>query len=304
MVANEPKYQRKLKNLVYRLGKLCPLKPESVSEGTELCRVLQGHDLLTTLGRLSKFGDDPLQIVREYQQASNSLVHIPEREGFYLSVKPPALGFDPEHAAAIAATALANGHGVHLDSHKFAETEPTLQLLDELLKRTHPANDSRRSWHFSLTLPSRWKRSSADARWAAQKGVRVRLVKGDFVGGPSDEVEPKQGFLDLVDQLAGQVAHLALATHDCQLARESIARCRKRGSTLQLECFFGRPASAMLALSRETGVPLGFYVPYGETLLVYVIRDLLTNPIKLLRRDSFELLGSQQTKLARITGAL
>ena len=60
----------------------------------------------------------------------------------------------------------------------------------------------------------------------------------------------------------------------------------------------------MLALAREAGVPAGFYVPYGDTLLIYVIRDLLTNPHKLLRRDSFELLGSQRAKLARITDAL
>ena len=304
MESEDPRYKKELKKMAYRLGMLCPLKPQSVSEGAELCRILQGHALLTTLGRLSKSGDDPAQIVHEYQQASNSLLSSPVPERFYLSLKPPALNFDPEFAAAIAATALTNGHGVHFDSHKFAETDATLRLLEEILKRKLPSGDSRRGWNFSLSIPSRWKRSAADARWAVERGVRVRLVKGDFGATAAEEVEPGRGFLDLVRQLAGAVPNLALATHDCALARESIAICQKAGSVPQLELFFGRPASDILALSRETGVPVGFYVPYGDTLLVYVIRDLLTNPLKLLRRDSFELLGSQQRKLARITGAL
>lgn len=301
---SDPPYKRVLKRMAYRLGGLCPLKPQSVREGTELCRILQGHELLTTLGRLSKSGDDPGQIVQEYQSASNSLLTSPARDRFYLSVKPPALNFDPEHAAAIAATALLNGHGVHFDSHKFAQTDATLELLEVLLKRDLPCGEGRRGWRFSLTLPSRWKRSVADARWAVANGVRVRLVKGDFEAGASLEVDPGRGLLELVDQLAGKVPGLALATHDCTLAREAIARGRKAGSSLQLELFFGRPASDMVALSRETGVPLGFYVPYGDTLLIYLIRDLLGNPGKLLRRDSLELFGRQKTKLARITEAL
>ena len=303
MDSSDPQYKILLKKMVYRLGKVYPIKPQSISEGAELCQALQGHDLFTTLGKLSKSGDDPTEIVREYQLASNSLLQSPVRGRFYLSVKPPALNFDPGHAESIATTALLNGHGVHFDSHKFAQADATLELLKELLRRKLPSNDSRRGWRFSLTLPSRWKRSVADARWAAENGVRVRVVKGDFAAGPGEELDPGRGFLELVEQLAGKVPDLALATHDCVLAREAIATCQKAGASVQLELFFGRPASAILALAREKGVSVGFYVPYGDTLLIYVIRDLLTNPHKLLRRDSFELFGSPTTKLARITGA-
>lgn len=304
MGVNDTGYRRQLKGLIYSLARLYAIRPKNILEGTELCRVLQGHNLPTTLGKLSKFGDDPSQIVCEYQLASNALVKSPARGRFYLSIKPPALNFNPEYVAAIAMTALQNGHGIHLDSHEFANADPTLRLLEDLLERNLPSNDTVRNWRYSLTLPSRWKRSIADARWAVEKGVRVRLVKGDFKAGPSDEVEPERGFLDLVDQLAGSVTDLALATHDCALAREAITRCRRKGSSVQLELFFGMPAGAMMALTRGMGVPLGFYVPYGDTLLVYVIHDLLTNPHKLLRRNSFEVLGRQETKMARIIGSL
>jgi proline dehydrogenase len=301
MESSDPAYKRLLKRCAYGLGKLYPIKPQNVGEGAELCRVLQGHDLLTTLGRLSKFGDDPVQIVNEYQTASTTLFNSPTPDGFYLSVKPPAIDFDPGYAAAIAASALLNGHGIHFDSHKFHQTDATLGLLQGLLTLNLPSDARQDRWRFSLSVPTRWKRSMSDARWAVENGVRIRLVKGDFAADLSEEVDSIRGFLNLVDQLAGKVPCLALATHDCVLAREAVARCKKAGTTVQLELFFGRPASAMLALSREMKVPAGFYVPYGDTLLVYVIKDLLTNPLKLLRRDSFEVLGSQKTKLTRIT---
>lgn len=297
-------YRRRLKQLIYSIGRLYAIEPRTSTDGTELCRVLQGYDIPTTLGKINKFGDDPAQIVLEYLLASNSLKGSATRGRFYLSIKPPALNFDPELAAIIAATALENGHGVHFDSHEFSQTDATLQLIEDLLERELPANTPAGSWRFSLTIPSRWKRSSADARWAARKGVRVRLVKGDFKADSSDELDPVHGFLSLVDQLAGEVSDLALATHDCSLAREAIARCSRAGSALQLELFFGMPARAMMALSKEAGVPLGFYVPYGDTLLVYLIRDWLANPHKLFRTDSFAVLGKQKTKLARIVESL
>ncbi|GFO70322.1 hypothetical protein GMLC_39010 [Geomonas limicola] len=292
------------KTVIYALGRLVPIQPQSVAQGAQLCRILQGHQFFTTLGRLSKAGDDPGQIVREYQAASRALKEDTPAERFYLSVKPPALRFVRDHAAAIAATALENGHGIHFDSHKFQETDATLQLLDELIGMRLPGPPGTSPWRYSLSLPTRWKRSREDARWAAQRGVRVRLVKGDFPGPADEELDPMEGCLELVDLVAGQVPELALASHDCALALDTVMHCRKTGTKVSLELFFGRPATAMLALGKDLGVPVGFYVPYGETLSVYLVRDLLANPLKLLRPDALEIFGTHQTKLARIARAL
>lgn len=301
---NEKGHRKQLKQLVYSLAKCYAIRPKNSSEAAHLCLTLGGHGVASTLGKLSKFGDDPAQIVAEYQLASNSFKNSSATDRFYLSVKPPALDFNPEYAQAIVATALRNGHGVHFDAHSFDSAGLTLELLEAVMQRNPAWNRSSDGWTFGLTLPSRWKRSRADARWAVAKGVRPRLVKGDFKADASDEVEPARGFLALVDQLAGEVAELAVATHDCALAREAVIRCKKAGSAVQLELFFGMPSGTMLALSRELEVPVRFYVPYGETLLIYVMRDLLTNPQKILRRSSYEVLGSVETKLARILGSL
>jgi proline dehydrogenase len=297
-------FRKQLKSLAYGLAKRYPIRPGNHLEAAEICRALHDHGIASTLGKLSKSGDDPAQIVREYQTASNSLKSAPGAGSFYLSLKPPALDFNSEYVAAIVGTAWRNGHSVHFDAHGASSADRTLRLLASAMERFPAKDGAVRGWSFGLTLPSRWKRSLADARWAASCGVRPRLVKGDFKAAPSDEVDPGKGFLALVELLAGEVSELAVATHDCALAREAVVRCRRVGTAVQLELFFGRPTGAMMALSRELQVPVRFYVPYGDTLLIYVIRDLLTNPQKILRPSSLEVLGSQETKLARIIAAL
>jgi len=301
---SEPVWQRHLKRLVYRLALHCPIGCRNSQDAAEICRVLCGHEVASTLGKLSKSGDDPAQIVRDYQLASHSHKCGTAADCFYLSVKPPALKFNAEYARAIVATALENGHNVHFDAHGIIFADPTLKLLEGVLQRYPVANDTLRSWQFGLTLPSRWKRSVADARWAVKKGVRPRLVKGDFRADASDEVEPGKGFLALVELLAGEVAELAVATHDCILAREAVTRCKRGGSAVQLELFFGMPSGSMMALARELEVPVRFYVPFGDTLLIYMIRDLLANPRKILRRSFPETVGSKEAKLARIIRSL
>lgn len=301
---NDPGWKQHLKRLVYRLATHYPIGCRNSLDAAEISRVLCGQEVASTLGKLSKFGEDPAQIVRDYQLASNSHKCGTATDCFYLSVKPPALNLNTKHAAAIVATALENLHSVHFDAHAITFADPTLRLLEEVMQRYPVSTDSKRNWHFGLTLPSRWKRSVADAGWAVKKGVRPRLVKGDFRADASDEVEPGKGFLALVDRLAGEVAELAVATHDCVLAREAVTRCKRAGSAVQLELFFGMPSGGMMALARELEVPVRFYVPFGDTLLIYMIRDLLTNPHKILRRSFPETVGSKEAKLARIIRSL
>jgi proline dehydrogenase len=299
------RYGKGLKRIVYGLGKLCPVSPKDLSEGLDVCRVLHGCGIPSTLGKFSKDGDDPAEIAHECRMASDALKSAPAGDRFYLSLKPPALNFDIEQAATIVFTALKNGHAVHFDSHDHVLADPTIRLLEQVMDRYVSRNDVAGNWRFGLTLPARWKRSVADAEWAAEKGVRARLTKGEFkCAGSSDEREPVGGFLALVDRLAGNVPEIAVATHDDALAREAIGRCRRAGSSVQLELLFGMPVGKMIALSRETGVPVRFYVPYGDTLLLYGIRRFLANPHRLLRSDFLEVVSGHKSKLARIVRSL
>jgi proline dehydrogenase len=296
---------KQLKKAVFGLGKLCPVSPKNLSEGLHVCRTLHMHGICSTLGKFSKGGDDPAPIVSEYQLASDALKGVTDRDYFYLSLKPPALDFDIRHGAAIASVALQNGHGVHFDSHKHIQADPTIRLIEQVMDQNVPSKAANGRWNFSVTLPSRWRRSLEDAQWAINKGVRVRLVKGEFKAAySSEEMDPGKGFLQLIDRLAGRVPEIAVASHDYKLAGEAIARCKNSGTRVQLELLFGMPSGRMLSLSSEMGVPVRFYVPYGDTLLVYGIRYFLENPRKFLGRNLLESVAGYKSKLGRIIASL
>lgn len=300
-----PAHKKRLKQIAWKLGKIYAIDPKSCSKGIEICKKLHNHGISTTIGKFSKDGDMPEEIVRECLQCTTSLKSAFTKNNFYLSLKPPAFQFNPDHVKNVAAVALKNGHGIHFDSHDHILAEPTLQLLKQLIRHTGVKKDRTGKWHYGLTLPSRWKRSLSDARWAVKKGIRVRLVKGEFKAERSyDEMDPIKGYLTLVDRLAGSVPEIAIATHDCRLAKEAIIRARKNGAKVQLELLFGMPSIRMVALSKKMCVPLRFYVAYGDTLLLYGIRHHLTTPYKLFRPDAMEVFGSHKRKFNKIIDSL
>jgi len=294
-----------LKKVAYSLGKLVAVNPNNHVKGIEVCHFLHHHGIASTLGKFSRSGDDPARIVREYRKAGTFLLDNCSGEPFYLSLKPPALEFNIEHTADIARMAFKNGHAINFDAHHHFQAEPTIQLLEQLVGRIGPTPTPHAKWHYCLTLPSRWKRSVADAGWVAAEGLRVRLVKGEFKARRArDEIDPVKGFMELTDRLAGRVPEIAVATHDYELARQAIHRIKRSDSAVQLELIFGMPATRMILLSRQAKVPVRFYVPYGETLFLYGIRQFLANPHKLLRPIFPELFFGHKSKLSRIVSSL
>jgi proline dehydrogenase len=218
--------------------------------------------------------------------------------GFYLALKSPALHHRVDLATTITTIALRHGQGIHFDSHGADEAAPTFHVLDCLLAQAlqgvaaPPAT-------FSVTLPARWTRSTIDAEWAIDRGLRVRLVKGEFpAASRSDEVDPRVGFQVLANRLAGRVPELAIATHDVGLARATIAAARSSGSVM-IELLHGFPLRGMIDVAEDMAVPLGFYVPYGPTLLSFALRHLIMNPGKLTRGNYFGALASADRQIER-----
>lgn len=295
-----PGYKRRLKQIALKTGDAYKIDPQKYSKGIAICQALRQHGIRTTLGKFSQEGADaPKTIVFEYRQCSNALMCMAAPNSVYLSIKPPALQFNIKHLREITDIALKNGQGIHFDSHGHDQAEPTLRLLKRIM--VYPREDRQKngSWQWGLTLPSRWRRSFADMRWAIRNNVRVRLVKGEFKASrPSEEIDPRKGFLTLIDNMAGTVRDLAIATHDHALAKEAIYRTRNTGTKVELELLFGMPVGKMVALAKEMKVPVRFYVAYGEILLLYGIKYFFTEPQKLLRPKLYEVFGRCESKLS------
>ena len=98
-------------------------------------------------------------------------------------------------------------------------------------------------------------------------------MKGRWPDHGSPEVDPRAGFLTLVDRLAGRARRVAVATHDEALARAALQRLRAAGTPCELELLFGLPAAAAAGAADELSVPVRVYVPYGHAMLPYRIPD-------------------------------
>src|SRR5262245_15484705 len=148
------------------------------------------------------------------------------------------------------------------------------------------------------TLPGRWRRSLRDAARAADLGLRVRVVKGQFPDMPRGEMDPRSGFLEVVDRLAGRARFVAVATHDAELARTALRWLKGSGTSCEIELLFGLPLGRVTRVAREAGVPVRLYVPYGHPWLPYRLSDVGDKPTLLwwLARD---LLAGRTVNLMR-----
>jgi proline dehydrogenase len=189
----------------------------------------------------------------------------------YLSIKLPALRFDRELLAQVVDRASQHGIRLHCDSHGLETADQHCALIQSVLDHQTPTN-------ISTTLPGRWARSVADADWAIERGLIVRVVKGQWPDPADPTRDLRAGYLQVIDRLAGRARHVAVASHDVPLAAEAISRLRAAGTSCELELLYGLPTHQSLRMARQLGVGARVYIPYGQAYLPYALSRLRGNP--------------------------
>lgn len=242
---------------------------ETLDDAMSVARRLAREGYPNTLG----FWDTPdytmHQVANIYLQSIKSAAA--NFEDSYISIKPPALGFDPELAAGLAIAAGSHGIRLHCDSHGPDMADRSCTLIDAMRSR-HP------SGKFGTTLPGRWRRSLSDADWAIERDVFVRVVKGQWPDLADPGRDLRAGFLEVVDRLAGRARHVAVASHDALLVAEAVSRLRAAGTSCDVEVIHGGPKAAALHWARENRVGVRVYVAYGKGFIPNALRALRRNP--------------------------
>jgi proline dehydrogenase len=246
----------------------------TVEDALCVAQRLVGEQFASTLGFWNKDGCDSRQAADTYLEAIDRLA----RSGLdsYVSIKPPALQFDAQLIAELAAAAKTSGIRLHCDSHGTEVADLSHQMVDSMLK-TLPAAQ------LGTTLPGRWSRSLSDADWAVEHQVNVRVVKGQWPDPADPERDLRAGFLEVIDRLAGRARRVAVATHDVPLAVQAVSRLRAAGTTCEIEQIYGMPMTKMVSAARECDASIRIYVPFGEGYMPNAIRALLRNPRLILR---------------------
>ncbi|HEX6619441.1 MAG TPA: hypothetical protein VF024_07275 [Solirubrobacteraceae bacterium] len=238
-----------------------------LDEALDVCRRLAADGLASTIGYGAPPQASPRSVADAYLAAFARLAS--ETFDCYASLKLSAIGYDASLLAELQAAAARAERRLHLDALAPETAELTWHLLEGL-----PGGA-----RVSTTLPGRWRRSVDDAARAARRGLPVRIVKGQWPDSDAPVDRPAEGFLRIVDRLAGHTHGVAVATHDGRLLAEALRRLRESGTPCEAELFYGLPFRAPALCARRAGVPLRIYVPYGEAAgAPYRYADLVHNP--------------------------
>lgn len=220
-----------------------------------------------TIGYWDGPNDSTATLLSAYQAAVEEIATA--KLDAYLSIKVPSLGYSREMTGDLASRAVESGVGLHFDALGPETVDRTWELIAGL-----PGDGA----NLGCTLPGRWVRSRADADWAIEHGLAVRVVKGQWPDPENPQFDPRAGYLDVIKQLAGRARRVAVASHDVTTARRAMETLLAGGTPTTLELLYGLPTRRQIAMARELNVPVRIYVPYGVAYLPYCLGQMKRNP--------------------------
>lgn len=245
----------------------------ALEDAQRVSRHLIDRGYWVTQGYWDGSGDAPEQVLDTYLAALRQLAGI---EGnHYLSLKIPALRYDREMFAAVLAASRRLSVPLHFDSLAPEHADRIHAFI-----RNHSQPDS---GDIGCTLPGRWRRSVEDADRASELGLNVRVVKGQWEDPGNPERDPRSGYLEVVDRLAGKARCVRVATHDASLAREALNRLKAAGTRCELELLFGLSVTSLVSLAAELNVPVRIYIAFGHAYLPYALASLRKQPGMMLK---------------------
>lgn len=239
---------------------------ERLDDAVRVASRLTQRGLGVCLGYWDAEGELSRLVADEYLAGIDALVG---HEHAYLSIKMPAIKFSQELLTEVVEHATRHKVRLHFDSHGTDAAEKSRVLVDQLLES---------GAELSYTLPGRWARSIDDAAWAAERQMVVRVVKGQWADPLDPTRDLRQGFLNVIDALAGRARHVAVASHDVPLVAEAVDRLRRTGTSCEMELLYGLPMRESLRLADRLALGVHVYVPYGKSYLPYAMSRLGSNP--------------------------
>jgi proline dehydrogenase len=250
---------------------------------------LQSKGFLVTIGYWNGDEDSPRQVADAYLQ---SLAAMEGHSFDHLSIKLPALDYSYELLEEVMAAAQRLNVRIHFDSLGPETADRTYTTLDRVAS-IFPG--------FSITIPTRWKRSSKDIEWAMERNVTMRIVKGQWP--ETGNTNEGQDFIPTVWRLAGRVREVNIATHNPQLLADSLDCLYAGGTRANVELLYGLPTRGALVVARQFSAPVRFYIPFGYAWLPYCLSQAQKDPrifFRMLKDSLFPSHGISPSRIRRL----
>ncbi len=240
-----------------------------IADAMEIAQLAEDQGFASTLCYWGESLEDPHEVLDHYLRSLTACVASELNAD--LAVKIPALWNSHDHVARVVNLAREHRRTVMFDSHDPAASDTTFAFMEALSAD-----------YLGCAIPGRWRRSIADADRAIELGICVRVVKGQWADPDAPDIDLRQGFLSIVDRLAGRARNVRIATHDAKLAAESVRRLQEKATPCELELLYGLPIRAVADVAQRAGVPVRIYIPYGTAWLPYSVSRAMGNPRTLL----------------------
>jgi len=124
-----------------------------------------------------------------------------------------------------------------------------------------------------LDLQAYLNRTSEDQKAAARGGVKVRLVKGAYIGDANRNEDIQSRFKSLVENAPEHSQEILLGTHDPDLIEWVEDRFQNKKNNVEFGFLKGLSDKTKLELALQ-GWRVVEYVPFGEKTEAYVNRRL------------------------------
>jgi proline dehydrogenase len=215
--------------------------------------------------------DEPAEAVAERYLASLTALAKAGVDA-HLAMKVPGLRSAPELIATVVAEARNRGIAVDIDAH-----------APEQAEADYAAAEAVGPEGMGVAVPGRWRAAPDLAERAMALGLRVRVVKGMWEDPTAPKLDPAEGYLAVIDRLAGRAREVGVASHAPALAAEALKRLAAAGTRAEQELLYGLPMAAPAAEGRRAGVKTRVYIPYGSAWIPYSLRRALKSPGTVVR---------------------
>lgn len=248
---------------------------ETLEEGLDFAGEVADAGFPCTMCFWNDGKDDPSVVADEYIKILDGGA---DRDmDLALAVKLPSLWERQHEVDRVVARAREIGREIIFDAHDPHKTDDIRKSIEV----TGPEG-------LGLAVPGRWHRSHDDAEWAIEKGLRVRVVKGQWPDPDDPQMDLREGYLSIIERLAGRARFVGVATHDAPLAAKAMQILSDAGTPFEQEFVFPLPIEPALREGRRFGANARIYLPYGAAWLPYSLSKAAKEPAMLywLARDT------------------
>jgi len=235
------------------------------------CKARQKQNIKCTIAFLGGIPQDDAQAQLAYDTNMDAIKLIGEQKlDTSLTVKPSVLGalLDKvrcsERTFTIARSAADRNLGLEI------ATEGPDLVAYALETAVACAQENK---NVILDLQAYLNRASEDQKAAAKSAVKVRLVKGAYVGDVNKHEEIQSRFKSLVEAASENSQEVLLGTHDLELIEWVKARFSGKKQAIEFGFLKGLSDKTKVELAKQ-GWRVLEYVPFGEKTEAYENRRL------------------------------